>query len=783
MNVSPPPGSRAVFLSYASQDAEAVLRICEALRAAGIEVWFDQNELVGGDVWDAKIRGQIASCALFVPVISAATQARLEGYFRIEWKLAARRTHAMATAKAFLFPVVIDGTRDAEAHVPDEFREVQWTRLPGGAATEKFCARVKRLLDGEIGAVGAAAIPVPAQPTPVRSRRRVPVAAWISAVVVALAAVGYVALRPTPNSGAGPALSRSKETPPLAPEKPAATTTDAKSIAVLPFEDVSASAEGATFTAGMHFEMLTALQKVGALRIIGRTSVLPYADPKKRNLREIAATLGVGSVVEGSVQRIGHQVRISVQLSETQTSRQIWAETYTRDFTEWFAIESAIAQEVAGQLNATLTAQDRISLDRRPTRDPRAYELFLLGKLLANDLIAHSPKEEWEAAARSLEEAVAADPEFVSAWAALVALYAQMYFFVPVDATPARYDRARWALAALERIAPGSPEAVRAHGRFLDACDRNNAEALRYYEIALSGSGNDSQLLGHVGFARFQTGRYADGVEATRRAQALDPLFLQHAVDLLHVLPMLRRYSEAAELGNRTKTNSPESAFLVGRLTSLARYEIDGDRSELVRRWRALPVRRHDPGGQMSAYEIAMITGDVAAAANAIGDRRLDGTMPASTDGGPVALHRALVARLRDDSVAARAQASEAAAWLRAATPSPRERPYYALLQARADGYGGDTAGAMRQAATLAATIGDIGTYDRAAITNELGRLYALLGAREEALACLRTLMTGPTACRSSGVCFPRSARLDPCWSRLADDPRFEEILKAATPL
>src|SRR3954462_4716271 len=126
-----PAGGRAqmsssgkpVFLSYASQDAEAARRICEALRAAGVEVWFDQNELVGGDAWDAKIRKQIAECALFVPIISANTQARLEGYFRIEWKLAARRTHAMATAKAFLLPLVCDDTRDAEAHVPDEFRD------------------------------------------------------------------------------------------------------------------------------------------------------------------------------------------------------------------------------------------------------------------------------------------------------------------------------------------------------------------------------------------------------------------------------------------------------------------------------------------------------------------------------------------------------------------------------------------------------------------------------------------------------------------------------------
>ncbi len=154
--------TKAVFLSYASQDAEAVQRIAEALRAAGVEVWFDRNELVGGDAWDAKIRKQIAECALFVPVISAQTQARLEGYFRIEWKLAARRTHAMAAAKAFLLPVVIDATRDAEAHVPDEFREVQWTRLPGGEASASFVARLARLVTGA-GPMPPAAAPSPGE--------------------------------------------------------------------------------------------------------------------------------------------------------------------------------------------------------------------------------------------------------------------------------------------------------------------------------------------------------------------------------------------------------------------------------------------------------------------------------------------------------------------------------------------------------------------------------------------------------------------------------------------
>ena len=145
--------TKAVFLSYASQDAEAAKRICEALRAVGVEVWFDQNELVGGDAWDAKIRKQIADCALFVPMVSAATQARHEGYFRLEWKLAAQRTHMMSGVRAFLLPVVIDGTRDAEAHVPEEFRAVQWTRLPGGETHAAFCARVNKLLGGEVAPV------------------------------------------------------------------------------------------------------------------------------------------------------------------------------------------------------------------------------------------------------------------------------------------------------------------------------------------------------------------------------------------------------------------------------------------------------------------------------------------------------------------------------------------------------------------------------------------------------------------------------------------------------
>src|SRR5436190_9408758 len=143
------PG-KAVFLSYASQDTEAAKRICEALRAAGVEVWFDQSELRGGDAWDQKIRKQIKECALFLPIVSANTQARREGYFRLEWKLADDRTHLMAKGTPFLVPVCVDDTKDWDAIVPDSFMSVQWTRIAGGGeGVEKFAARVGTLLAGE----------------------------------------------------------------------------------------------------------------------------------------------------------------------------------------------------------------------------------------------------------------------------------------------------------------------------------------------------------------------------------------------------------------------------------------------------------------------------------------------------------------------------------------------------------------------------------------------------------------------------------------------------------
>ena len=309
--------AKAVFLSYASQDAEAARRICDALRAVGLDVWFDQSELRGGDAWDASIRKQIKECALFVPVISANTQAREEGYFRREWNLAVNRTLDMSEDKTFLLPVVIDATIDAKARVPEKFREVQWTHLAAGEASAAFAERVQRLLSG-----GAA-------PTVAASQRRAPLR------------------RPHRPSARPPARL--------------------PSIAVLPFVNMSRDEENEYFADGLSEELLNVLAKIRGLRVASRTSAFSFKG-KDVDIPTIAQKLNVATVLEGSVRRSGKRVRITAQLIEVASDSHLWSETYDRELDDIFAVQDDIAQSVVKELRAALlgTTVERTPRPRPP---------------------------------------------------------------------------------------------------------------------------------------------------------------------------------------------------------------------------------------------------------------------------------------------------------------------------------------------------------------------------------------------------------------------------------
>ena len=356
---------KSIFLSYASQDALAAGRIGEALRAAGLEVWFDQSELRGGDAWDQLIRRRIRECRLFVPIISAHTQTRLEGYFRLEWRLAVERSHLMADGKAFLVPVAIDSVDERQAEVPEAFRAVQWTYLPGGVATPAFITRVAHLLALAPAETHAATPASAAASPPVAATVAAPVSpasgsAWprravpIVLAVAALAAAAFFLLRPghrAPAVAALPTPSAPVSTPAAGPAPPA------HSVAVLPFTNMSGDAHDDYFSDGLSEELLNTLAAVQGLKVAARTSSFSFKG-KDEAVGEIARKLNVAAVLEGSVRRDKSHVRISTELIDAGTGFQRWSQTYDRDLKDVLALQTDIATSVAAALKVKLLQSD-----------------------------------------------------------------------------------------------------------------------------------------------------------------------------------------------------------------------------------------------------------------------------------------------------------------------------------------------------------------------------------------------------------------------------------------
>ncbi len=517
--------AKAVFLSYASQDAEAARALVEALRAAGVEVWFDQAELAGGDAWDAKIRGQISSCALFIPVISANTQARREGYFRLEWKLAAQRSHMMSERTAFLLPVVIDTTRDAEADAPPEFRAVQWTRLPGGENAEKFCLRVAKLLGAAVSAPlseGPGSAPVPgaaAGVPPAASALRMPpprlLLAGLLLGVVALGVALLFWLRPAPVPGGAVAAAAplSSSVPPPAASASAVAAKEGIRIVVLPFANLSGDAGQEYFSDGITEEILDRLALNRGLRVIGRTSSFALKG-KNLGLPQIARELNVAMVIDGSVRRAGSRLRISARLIDAPNDTQLWSETFDRELTDIFAIQSEIAQKVAARLDRG----DTQKAVPAPTANLAAYEDYTKGlQLLRRNLTL------LREAVAQFRQATSLDPDFAPAWAALADALARIRLS-GLSRTSVQVDEIAHALVRARQLRPTLPEAHLAEARFLlGQGDLARAERCMAEAEAILGRDHASVLTLRADFASVQMDLVASN-GLYRRAVDLDPL-------------------------------------------------------------------------------------------------------------------------------------------------------------------------------------------------------------------------------------------------------------------
>jgi TolB-like protein/Tfp pilus assembly protein PilF len=536
--------SHAVFLSYASQDREAAQRICEALRAAGIEVWFDQSELRGGDAWDRSIHEQIQACALFMPIISANAHARIEGYFRLEWKLAVDRSHRMAPDQPFLLPVVIDDTRQKDTRIPDRFHELQWTRVPSGVPTPAFVERVRGLLSPKPSEEWATSQP-PVARVAVGDAKGVGPYRWsiralTMTIAVALAgALAYIAIDKLSISKRPASLPTAQVVP--ARVTPAAFNPPPHSIAVLPFVNMSGDKEQEYFSDGLSEELLNDLARINELQVAARTSAFSFKG-KDTDIATVARKLNVAAVLEGSVRRSAHKVRVTAQLINAITGFHLWSETYDRDLGDVLKLQTEIADAVAGALKVRLLGDVDTEMKVGGTRNPAAYDAYLRSTSAYWQVRKASENESVRA---GYQEAVRLDPNFALAyagWSMALAAYAQNFAHGPEIGDFYRQARA----PALKAVAL-APELAEGHLALAGV----QVESLEYtraseeYQRAMTLAPGNARVLRDYSWFAVQMGRTDAGIAAARRAAVLDPLNIQSQVFLSQALSVARRYDEA----------------------------------------------------------------------------------------------------------------------------------------------------------------------------------------------------------------------------------------------
>jgi TolB-like protein/lipoprotein NlpI len=571
----------AIFLSYASQDAEAARKICASLRAGGLEVWFDQSELRGGDAWDQKIRREIRDCALFIPIVSQNTQERLEGYFRREWKLAVERTHDMAEQKPFLVPVVVDGTTDRDAIVPDLFRTVQWTRLPAGETPPSFVERVQRLLSP------AEAVPFRgcAQARTETNRRTAQGASvpWrgvlIALAVVTFAAAAYFGidrLRVSQPAVSPPTTSPGPANPSFNPPS--------HSIAVLPFVNLSGDKDQEYFSEGLTEELLNALTDITELQVAGRTSAFSFQG-KDIDIGTIARKLNVAAILEGSVRRSGHTVRITAQLLNAVTGFHLWSKSYDRDLGDVLKLQSEIATAVASALKVTLLGNEAAKIELGGTRNPAAFDAYLRASRAAR---AGQGASSYQDAIDGYTEAIRLDPDYALAYAGR-SLALSYYAGEFANGTAIR-DFSAKSQADAHQALKLTPELADAHlalARFLASTPLDYTHANQAYQKALALAPGDAQVLAASGLFAVYMGRFETGLSAVRHAVALDPLNARTRAVLAESLFWARHYAEAIAVYGEVISLEPDFKRAYG-LRGVAYYWL-GDFNSALRSCQSKP--------------------------------------------------------------------------------------------------------------------------------------------------------------------------------------------------
>jgi len=585
--------------------------------------------------------------------------------------------------------------------------------------------------------------------------------AWIYIAVVAAAlSVGLFLLgRYTVHTSGGP-----EELP-------------AKSIAVLPFENLSAEKANAFFADGVQDEILTDLAKVADLKVISRTSVMQYKSGAERNLRDIAKALGVVHVVEGTVQRAGDRVRVSAQLIDARTDTHLWAEHYDRELADVFRIQSEIAEKVVTQLKAKLSPLEKAAIEETPTHDLAAYDLYLRARDLV-DAIAFTAggRENLLEATRLLDNAIARDPSFLGAYCHLARAH-DIIYFLGIDHTPARLALADAAVQAALRLRPNAGEAHLALAQHLYWGYRDYDRAREELAIAQRVLPNEPLALVLAGYIDRRQSRWDESTQELERALELDPRNLFILQQISYSYEYLRRFKDVAAVLDRVVSINPNDIT-----TRAQRAYVDlewrGDVQPLHAAIESIITQDAKAAPSVSDRWIllAFCERDKAAAERALavmpGDACHDAGIPF-----PHAWCEAMVCRLRGDNAAAHSAFMRARAEVEEIV---RNEPTYAealcvlgMIDA-ALGKRGEAVREGQRAVELLPITKD--SLNGALLIQYLAITCAWAKEKDLALEQLAIAARIP-----SDVSYGH-LRLHPYWDPLRGDPRFEKIVTSLAP-
>src|SRR5213595_2085669 len=556
-----------------------------------------------------------------------------------------------------------------------------------------------------------------------------------------------------------------------------------KSIAVLPFENLSEEKANAYFTEGVQDEILTHLAKIADLKVISRTSVMQYKSGAPRNLREIGQQLGVAHVVEGSVQRAASKVRVIAQLIDARNDAHLWAQTYDRDLADVFAIQSEIAKAIADQLQAKLSPNEKKAIEQPPTTDLAAFDLYSRAKSLLLTASASATGEPDERKAiELLDEAVKRDPSFFDAYCQLAYAHEQLYAITGFDHTPARLALAEAAVQAATRLRPDAAETHLARAQYLYNGLRDYAGALAELEIARRGLPNDPRLFELTGYILRRRGQQEEGLRNLERAAELDPRNFNTLQQIALSYQALGRYAETIAALDRASAIVPDNA------------ETRANRELFYLCWKAdtRPLRQtidailaQGPGAIASAADTwffcALAERDPAAAERALvalGDN------PWLSNESPIILSHSfgegLLARMTKDEARART-ASEAARVQqeKIVQAQPDYGPALCVLGLIDAALGRKDLALDEGRRAIGLTPLEKDVINGSRVLQYFAITAAWAGEKELALQQLEAGLRAPFA---SEMLSYGALKLLPVWDPLRGDPRFEKIVASLAP-